>query len=91
MHSEKTFCKIGASRNFFLFKMGAYRKNFSSKWVYSQKTFAAKLMHQDKLVLQNGCIKSLSFTPFRKRIILLVKVTLHAIKLGFSFDVIQSV
>ncbi len=48
-------------------------------------------MHQDKLVLQNGCIKSLSFTPFRKRIILLVKVTLHAIKLGFSFDVIQSV
>ena len=71
--------------------MGASRKNFSLKWVYSQKTFAAKLMHQDKFFLQKGCIKSLSFAAFRKRIILLVKVTLHVIKLGFSLDVIQSV
>ncbi len=33
---------------------------------FTKKTFAAKLMHKDKTLLQNGCIKSLSFTELRK-------------------------
>ncbi len=39
-------------------------------------------MHEDKLLPQNGCIKSFSFTEFRKIIILSVKVTLHVIKVS---------
>ena len=58
------------------------------------KTFAAKLMHQEKTLLQNGCIKSLSFTKFRKRIILFLKVSLHVMKVSllmwFSLSLISS-
>ncbi len=39
-------------------------------------------MHPEKTLLQNGCIKFLSFTEFRKRIILSGKVTLHVIKVS---------
>ncbi len=73
---------VASKKNFDFFKMGASTENFSLKWVHSQKTFAAKLMHQDKTLLQNGCIKSLSFTKLRKRIILFFKVSLYVIKVS---------
>ncbi len=50
-------------------------------------------MHQDKTLLQNGCIKSHYFTKFRKRIILF-KVSFHVIKVSllmwFSLSLITS-
>ncbi len=92
VHPENFFLQNGCIQRKLFFKMGVSRENFSSKWVhpektflqivYSQKTFAAKLMHQDKTLLKNGCFESLSFTEFRKRIILSVKVTLHVKKVS---------
>ncbi len=67
VHPDKFF--NGCIQRKLFFKIGAFTK-----------TFAAKLMHQDKTLFQNGCIKFLSFTEFRKRIILSFYVSLHVIK-----------
>ncbi len=60
----------------------------------SRENLSSKLMHQDKTFLQNGCVKSLFFTKFRKRIILFFKVSLHVIKVSllmwFSLSLITS-
>ncbi len=80
VHPEKSFLKNRCNQRKLFFKMGASKEMFSSKWLHSQKTLAAKLMHLDKTLLQNGCIKSLSFTKFRKIIILSFKVFLNVIK-----------
>ena len=91
---EKTYPQNGCMKKKLFFKMGASRENFSSKWVHSQKAFAAKLMHQNKTLLQNGCIKSLSFTKFKKIIFLFLKVSLHVMKVSllmwFSLSLITS-
>ncbi len=91
---DKTYPQNGSCKRKLFLKMGASIENFSSKWVHSQKTFAVNLMHQDKTLLQNGCIKSPSFMKFRKRIILFLKVSLHVIKVSllmwFSLSLITS-
>ena len=82
VYPAQTFLQNGCIQGNVFYKKGASSENFSSKWVHSRKTFAAKLMHQDKNLLQNGCIKSISIPEFGKRIMLSFKVSLHIVRVS---------